>query len=179
MTSLLITLVVGIVVGVLANFCYQWVRQAISRFSDHIDIKGVWAESINDGTERLYSIGEIQYDLRRMMWIFDGTNYHNDGRPFCHWKTISSYVDTNAKRYYYIFLNTHDDEMHAGYTGFGFVDLARHGKTWIPRRGAFAAGNPGEAFRSHTMIRLEKYPEDQASVLEAFSRLPNNPSNQS
>ncbi|MDV6291467.1 hypothetical protein [Rhodococcus aetherivorans] len=171
MLSFLITLGIGITVGVLGNFTYQWIRDAYARFAERIDLGGVWGERMLDGTERTYSIGEINYDARRMMWVFDGTNYHDDGTAFCHWKTISSYVDRNAKRYYYIFLNTHVNSMHTGYTGFGFIDLQRQGKAWTPRSGAFAAGNPGETFRSHTMVRIAGRPDNKAAALVGFKEI--------
>ncbi|SHY17606.1 Uncharacterised protein [Mycobacteroides abscessus subsp. abscessus] len=171
MLSSLITLAIGIAVGVAGNFAYQWIREAYARFAERIDLRGVWGERMLDGVERNFSIGEINYDIRRMMWVFDGTNYHDDGTAFCHWKTISSYIDRNSHRYYYIFHNTHVDNMQNGYTGFGFVDLARQGKTWMPRSGAFAAGNPGESFRSHTMVRLGELPLNERSMLESFKKI--------
>lgn len=171
MNEFLLTLAIGILVGVLGNFAYQWTRDLVARATGRIEIKGVWAERIVDGTERVHSIGQIRYDMRQQMWVFDGTNYHNDGTPFCHWRTISSYVDRKDHRYYYIFLNTHVDATHAGYTGFGFVDLEHRGGAWVPRNGAFAAGNPGEAFRSHSMVKLDEHPVTTEEVLEIFSRL--------
>lgn len=171
MNEAFLTLAIGVVVGVFANFAYQWIRDAFSRLTGRIDIKGIWGERMLDGTERVYSIGEIRYDIRQQMWVFDGTNYHNDGTPFCHWRTISSYVDHKDRRYYYIFFNTHVQASHAGYTGFGFVDFERRGKAWVPRNGAFAAGNPGEAFRSHSMVRLDNQPNTTEEVIEAFTRI--------
>lgn len=171
MTEFLLTLAIGIAVGVLGNFAYQWIRDLAGRATGRIKIKGVWAERIVDGTERIHSIGEISYDMRQRLWAFEGTNYHNDGTPFCHWRTISSYVDRRDHRYYYIFVNTHVEATHAGYTGFGVIDLERLGRAWVPRNGAFAAGNPGEAFRSHSMVKLEERPSTREDVLEAFSLL--------
>lgn len=178
MTEFILTLALGIVVGILANFAFEWVRELLGRLFGRIEIKGVWGERIVDGVERVYSIGQVRYDMRQRMWVFDGTNYHNDGRPFCHWRTIASYVDRQHKRYYYVFLNTHVDATHAGYTGFGFVDLEWRGRSWTPRNGAFAAGNPGEAFRSHSMVRLTELPTSRTEVLDAFAILtPNGTSN--
>lgn len=58
--------------------------------------------------------------------------------------------------------------MHEGYTGFGFIDLDKRDGRWVPRSGAFAAGNPGESFRSHTMVPLLSAPSDRTSVMAAF-----------
>ncbi|WP_151526147.1 hypothetical protein [Serinicoccus kebangsaanensis] len=162
------TLVLGIIVGVAANAIYQFVRDLVVRLADTMDIKGVWGERILDGEERIYSIGEIRYDVRRSMWILDGTNFYNDGRPFCHWRTVAARLDRSAKKYYYVFDNTHENAAHAGYTGFGVVNLSREGRKWTPSRGAFAAGNPGECFRSHTMVRLARAPLTREARSEAF-----------
>ncbi len=171
MKEFVLALLLGIAVGVLGNFAYQWAQTVISRVFSRIEIKGVWGERILDGDERVYSIGQIHYDMRLRMWAFDGTNYHNDGSPFCHWRTVASYVDRQAKRYYYVFFNTHVDSTQAGYTGFGFVDLERRGRAWVPRNGAFAAGNPGESFRSHSMVKLRTVPTTRAAALSAFDQL--------
>lgn len=168
MATFLIALAVGIATGVAANALYQWLTQARSWLTDRVNISGVWGERMIGGGDRRFSVGTIRYDLRRRMWVFDGTNYYNDGRPFCHWRTITAYLDQQSKRYYYVFLNTHDDEVHTGYTGFGFVDLEKKGRTWVPRRGAFAAGNPGECFRSHSMVKLNALPVSQDQLREMF-----------
>ncbi|QHU90728.1 hypothetical protein GWK74_04435 [Candidatus Saccharibacteria bacterium oral taxon 488] len=169
--QLAVALIVGIITGVLGNAFYQWIRNMLASFTDRLDLKGVWGERVSGYGERLNSIGSIRYDLRRQMWVFDGTNFHNDGRPYCHWRTISSHVDRVAGRYYYIFLNTHEDSGHRGYTGFGFIELEKHGRTWSPVRGSFAAGNPGEAFRSHSVIRIDSVPNGIAERLEVFKFL--------
>lgn len=167
----LVTLLVGVVTGVLGNACYHWLKELPAWATDRIHLTGFWGERVQGYGERLNSIGVIRYDLRRAMWVFDGTNYHNDGRPFCHWKTIASYVDRAQGRFYYIFLNTHEEAGHTGYTGFGFIELKKEGRNWIPSRGSFAAGNPGEAFRSHSMVRLEALPKGIEDRLKVFNLL--------
>uniref|UniRef100_A0A5Q5CFG4 Uncharacterized protein n=1 Tax=Mycobacterium sp. (strain JLS) TaxID=164757 RepID=A0A5Q5CFG4_MYCSJ len=171
-------LLLGIPIGVAANFCFQWLWTVLRWSADRIDIAGVWGERIHSGHERQCSVGKISYDIWRTRWTFDGTNYHDDGRPFCHWRTISSYLDRHNKVFYYIFLNTQEEEAHAGYTGFGIVHLHKVEKKWVPVRGAFAAGNPGESFRSHSMVRLESVPENRDQARELFRQklgLPNPP----
>jgi len=163
-----LAILLGIPIGIAANFCFQWATAVYRWSSDRISIKGVWGERIHSGTERQCSIGRIRYDIRRSMWTFDGTNYHNDGTPFCHWRTIASHLDRHNKVFYYIFLNTHEEEAHTGYTGFGFVQLAKTERKWTPVRGAFAAGNPGESFRSHSMVKLDNEPDTPDSTLQLF-----------
>ena len=46
--------------------------------------------------------------------------------PYCHWRTISNYLDRHNMVFYYIFLNTHEEASEAGYQGFGFVRLHKN-----------------------------------------------------
>ena len=161
-------LLLGVPAGVVSNFLFQWVWSAVSWSSTRIDIKGTWGEKIHSGSERQCSIGTIKYDVWRSMWTFDGTNYHNDGRPFCHWRTISSHLDRHNKVFYYIFLNVQEEQAQAGYTGFGFVHLNQIEKKWVPVRGGFAAGNPGESFRSHSMVKLDAAPSSINEAQQVF-----------
>lgn len=169
------TLVIGIAVGVAGNALYQFLRETYFRATDRVRLKGFWGERIHEGTDRVNSLGHIHYDFRRLMWVFDGTNYHNDGRPFCHFRTIASHYDRQAKKFYYVFENIHENAVHASYTGFGVLTLSKSGKAWTPSRGAFAAGNPGECFRSHTMQRLDYLPSTQEGVVATFSKLGDDP----
>lgn len=169
--TFLLTFGLGVVMGVVGNFATAWLRALVARADGRIEIKGFWAESMAEGAERSFSIGQIRYDFLRRTWVFDGTNFHNDGTAFCHWQTITSYLDRKDHRFYYTFLNTHVDSAHTGYTGFGVVYLERRGKAWVPRNGAFVAGNPGEAFRSHSMLRLEEMPRSTDDVRAVFAKL--------
>lgn len=166
------TLIIGVLTGVAGNALYQWIKNAYALVTDRLEIKGIWGEGIRDGNERHFSIGTIRYEPARQMWTFDGTNYHDDGNPYCHWSTIASYLDRSSHHYYYIFQNTPHDDVHAGYTGFGFVDLVKTPKgVWAPARGSFAAGNPGECFRTHSMVRLDDAPPDAEARLHAFEKI--------
>lgn len=160
--------VLSIPLGMAANFAFQWALIFYRRVSERVEIKGIWAERMRSGSDRQCSIGRIRYSIRRSMWLFDGTNYHNDGRAFCHWRTISSYLDTHNKVFYYIFLNTPEEEAHIGYTGFGIVHLVEINGEWIPIRGTFAAGGVGEIFRSHSMVKIDQEPETQADTVALF-----------
>lgn len=163
-------LLAGIPIGMAANACYQWAKVGIGWISDPIRMSGTWVERIHSGTERQFSIGEIRWNVRRSIWDFEGTNFHNNGVPFCHWKTITSYLDRDNKRFYYTFLNTPDDSSHTSYTGFGVLELAKRGRSYVPCRGSFAAGNPGETFRSHSMIKVDRAPANPQETRDLFAR---------
>jgi hypothetical protein len=164
----LLLLIVGIPFGVLANYAYQYARDATDRMLDPIKMEGKWGELIGAPGERRCSMGEIRYDKRRRMWSFDGTNYHNDGRPFCYWTTEASYLDKTRREFHYIFTNTLVESGQTGYIGFGVVRFRRHERAWVPDHGFFISGNENETYRSHSMVSLVDIPLEQAAVLDVF-----------
>lgn len=168
----LLLLITGIPLGVVANYAYQYARTRTDRMFDPIKMAGKWGELVNAPGERRCSIGEIRYDRRRGMWTFDGTNYHNDGRPFCHWTTEASYLDKSTREFYYTFTNTLAESGQKGYIGFGVIRFRRQERTWVPDRGFFISGNESEMYRSHSMVPLESIPTSQTEIHEVFrSRL--------
>ncbi|MEC3979526.1 hypothetical protein [Amycolatopsis sp. H20-H5] len=164
----LLLLLAGIPFGVAANYIYQYVKSKTDRMYDPIKMIGNWGELVDDSGERRCSMGEIRYDRRRKMWTFDGTNYHNDGRPFCHWTTEASYMDKSAREFYYIFTNTLVESGQKGYMGFGVVRFRRQERAWVPDHGFFVSGNEGETYRSHTMVPLDGIPTNQSEVRKLF-----------
>lgn len=166
----ILVFVIGVTTGVLGNFATHALRSSAGWIWEPYKIKGIWIEKIHSGEERVFSLGRIRKDLRRGMWTFEGTNYHNDGTPFCHWRTVTSHLDKQNKRFYYTFLNTPHNSTHTSYTGFGFLELTREGRHYVPTRGSFAAGNPKEQFRSHSIVKIEALPQDQRETQALFSK---------
>jgi hypothetical protein len=168
----LLLLLGGIPFGVLANYVYQYAKSKTDHMFDPIRMTGKWGELVGGSGERRCSMGEIRYDRRRKMWTFDGTNYHNDGRPFCHWTTEASYLDKSARELHYIFTNTLVESGQKGYMGFGVVRFRRQEHAWVPDHGFFISGNEGETYRSHSMVPLEDIPTGQGKIRDLFrSRL--------
>ncbi|MER7709735.1 hypothetical protein AB0K98_14955 [Streptomyces werraensis] len=163
-----IFLALGIPAGIASNILYQYLRSFVSRRFDPIEMKGIWGEYMSEPGERQCSIGEIRYDLRRSMWVFDGTNYHNDGRPFCHWVTLASYFDKTKREFYYTFSNTLAETGQTGYIGFGVLRFRRHEGKWVPDRGFFISGNEGESYRSHSVVRLDRIPTTPQETQAVF-----------
>lgn len=164
----ILLLLAGVPIGVLANYAYQYAKSRTDRMFDPIEMTGKWGELVGESGERRCSMGEIRYDRRRGMWTFDGTNYYNDGRPFCHWTTETSYLDKDSRGFYYIFTNTLVESGQKGYIGFGVVRFRRNERAWVPDRGFFASGNEGETYRSHSMVPLEAIPTQQDEIREVF-----------
>jgi hypothetical protein len=161
-------LLAGVPLGVLANYLYQYAKGRTDRMFDPMKLAGYWGELMSTPGERRCSLGEIRYDRRRGMWTFDGTNYHNDGRPYCHWTTEASYLDKSAREFYYIFTNTLVESGQKGYVGFGVVRFRRQGGAWVPDRGFFISGAEGETYRSHSMVPLRSLPRNQSAIGQLF-----------
>jgi hypothetical protein len=163
-----IFLLLGVPAGIAANGLYQYLKIFTSRRLDPIAMEGVWGEYISEPGERQCSIGEIRYDLRKRMWVFDGTNYHNDGRPYCHWVTLASYFDKTKREFYYTFSNTLTETGQTGYIGFGVLRFRRHEGKWIPNHGFFISGSEGESYRSHTVVPLDRMPSSSQETRAMF-----------
>ncbi|MFJ4786501.1 hypothetical protein [Streptomyces sp. NPDC088794] len=161
-------LLLGIPAGIVSNGIYQYLKIFTSRRIDRIKLEGVWGEHMGESGERQCSIGEIRYDLRRRMWAFDGTNYHNDGRPYCHWVTLTSYFDNEKREFYYTFSNTLAETGQTGYIGFGVLRFRRQDRKWVPDRGFFISGTEGESYRSHSVVPLERIPDNPQEAHAVF-----------
>ncbi|WP_141715541.1 hypothetical protein [Streptomyces sp. DvalAA-19] len=161
-------LMAGVPFGILASYGYEIIKSRTDKMFDPIKMEGKWGELVAADGERRCSMGEIRYDKRRAMWAFDGTNYHNDGRPFCHWTTEASYLDKTSRTFHYIFSNTLAESGQKSYIGFGVIRFRREQRAWVPDRGFFISGNEGEAYRSHSMVQLDTIPVDQVDVQQVF-----------
>lgn len=162
----------AILMGLLVNVTYHTLAGSFKRFSRNTDMKGIWLERMEDNEERTCSIGIFRYNWMQRKWLFDGVNYNADGSIFCEWKTHHSYIDQKQGKYYYIFSNTQAGSRNMAYEGFGSIKLEHDGKKLTPVSGAFAAGNPGETFRSHTMERISyhKIPRSQKEALRIIEK---------
>lgn len=158
----------GIPIGLVANLLYQYLRFARERWVGRVALAGCWGERMAIPGERQYSAGEIRFDARRRMWTFDGTNYNNDGTPYCEWYTHASYLNLRENTLYYVFVNTPSDESQTGYTGFGAVLLGRVGGRLKPKRGYFVAGEPGGEYRTHSMVPIGRLPDSAAEARRLF-----------
>jgi hypothetical protein len=164
----LLLLIAGIPFGVVANYIYQYARVKADKAFEPIKVEGKWGELTTMSGERRCSMGEIRYDRRKRMWTFDGTNYHNDGRPFCRWTTEASYLDKSSREFYYVFTNTLVESGQKGYIGFGVVRFRRQESVWLPDHGFFISGSEGESYRSHSMVPLDEIPTEGSRVREVF-----------
>lgn len=157
-TSLLIGGLIGYVLNLAASWSYDKIRAMLN--ARKIELDGLWAEYVPDSGDHQYSLGRIYFDKSRNIFAFDGTNYFNDGQPFCHWKTVTSYIDKNNQEYFYVFVAQVENELDHRYYGFGVVNLAVNDKgILVPARGHYVSANIDGRPMSHTIVPAEELSE--------------------
>ncbi|NSX36519.1 hypothetical protein HTS88_08855 [Pseudarthrobacter oxydans] len=146
--------VVGAVLGIGGNFIFEYLRSLVARNSGgKLAIEGTWCEWTPEGYGRQFSVGVIRYRFWKRRYDFDGTNYHNDGRPFCHWSTTASYVDKERKEFHYIFANHDLSSPHVQSYGYGVVALVPRGNELVPSAGFYLYSGPvGARQMGHSMV---------------------------
>lgn len=149
-------LILGAVLGVAGNFAYEAIRGAMERRAGgKLDIEGKWGEWTPDGYGRQFSAGEIKYRFWKRRYDFDGTNYFNDGQPYCHWVTTASYIDKDRKEFHYIFANHDLTSPQVRSYGYGVISLVRTAESLTPVSGFYLYSGPtGARQMSHTMHRI-------------------------
>jgi len=153
-----IILVLSIPVGVVAARLDVVLLWAISRVRyGKLSLSGHWAEWIPGSDGRQFSIGTIEYNVLRRRYNFDGTNYKNDGDPYCHWQTVTSYVDFEKLEFHYVFATKDVVSLQTTSYGHGVVQLVRRDGSLIPEDGyyIYATGANSAVCHSHTMLPIE------------------------
>lgn len=169
-------LVFGALLGIAANFAYDAIRSAVDKQAGgRLNIEGMWGEWTPEGYGRQFSIGEIRYRFWKRRYDFNGTNFHNDGRPFCHWNTTASFVDKERKEFHYIFANHDLSSPHVLSYGYGVVSLVESNKKLVPGDGFYLYSGPtGPRQMSHTMRPVTDptfFPDRTKNVSEDLKRV--------
>jgi len=116
-------------------------------------LEGTWGEYVPGSTDRQYSLGRIFWDKRRKIYAFDGTNFSNDGEAFCHWQTLTSYLDRSNGQYFYTFRASVANDP-GTYYGFGVVNLATDDRGRLaPVDGHYVSASVDGKGMSHSMVR--------------------------
>ena len=152
MNTLLVGFVLGIPASVIAAYLYDMLREKM--IYRKLDIEGTWGEFVKNSEGRQFSLGQIYRDKRRRIYAFDGTNYNNDGTPYCHWTTINSHIDKSQGQFFYTFRAQVEDEPDRQYYGFGVVNLAPDisGKL-VPVSGHYVSANVDGKGMAHSMVK--------------------------
>lgn len=165
-------LLLGLPVSVAAARVDVLLMWWINRFRHgKLRMSGNWIEWVPKSEGRQFSIGCIEYNLLRRRYNFDGTNYKNSGEPFCHWRTVTSYVDYEQLEFHYVFATKDVDTLQTSSYGYGVVQLVRRNGELVPEYGyyIYATGNDNAISVSHSMRRLDSLPESRND--NAFSIL--------
>lgn len=155
-----LTWILPFVLGVPASIVAADLYARIVRYMDKqpkVEIEGVWGEYVPKSTSRNYTIGRISFDKKKSIYVFDGTNYYNDGRAFCHFETVASHVDISNRRFYYIFSAHVEGDFHKVYFGFGVVNLILNSENaLIPTDGHYLSADVDTEAMTHSMQLLER-----------------------
>jgi len=158
MSGILWPNVVAFMIGVLSSVAANWLASsAIFTRGRRLSILGTWGEYVVESINHQYSLGMIYYDRRKAMYRFDGTNFRNNGERYCHWETVTSYIDADARRFFYIFSAQLEGELDKTFYGFGVLNLAIESGRIIPVDGHYASTNVQDKILSHSMFRMDQF----------------------
>jgi hypothetical protein len=146
----------GIPAGVFATLMYDVLKGMVKARRQTLALEGTWAEFVKDSKGHQYTLGRIYFDKRRGFWAFDGTNFTNEGEPFCHFETVSSHVDVANRQFFYTFTARIENELDKTYYGFGVVNLAANERGELtPVHGHYVSANVDGKGMSHSMIPVD------------------------
>lgn len=154
-------LLLGVPIGVLGARADWLILRAWERWTlGKLRIKGHYAEFVPNSVGRQFSLGSISWRPSRRQYAFDGTNYRNDGEPFCHWRTVSSYLDRETNEYHYVFRTTAIGSLRLMSYGYGVVNLVQSEGALVPQDGYYVYVTPtGEVVSvDHTVVRIDALP---------------------
>lgn len=157
-----IFLVLGIPIGLVTTWIAALIMIGWARLQHgKLAISGHWAEYAETSTGREFSIGTLEYQWFRRRWEFNGTNYHSNGTPLCHWQTTSSTLNLQTGKFFYIFDSTDVGRFQSSSTGFGCLNLIRRHKTIVPEDGYFMYHDAEAVSVSHSMVPIARIPDSR------------------
>lgn len=170
-----VLLVVGFVVGIggniVANVLWEKLDKLRStRRCGQLEFEGKWAEYVPNSIGRQFSLATVEYRRSKKIYELNGTNYQNNGDPYCHWRTVASYLDLENYVYHYVFATTDVGALNVSSYGYGVLNLIRSGDSIAPQDGYYVYVTPsGTAISvSHTFKKITNLPAnrtDNAGVL--------------
>ena len=163
----------GVIASVIGGFIHDKIKQMQTR-DPALAIEGTWGEFVPKSEGHQYTLGRIYFDIQAKRYAFDGTNFFNDGRPFCHFETVASHVDPARRKFFYVFTASVEGESDRVYYGFGVVNLAPQSTGELaPVDGHYVSDSIDGEGMGHTMKRLDDLTYDRGVpgqvVIEALS----------
>jgi hypothetical protein len=172
MRDLLAGFVVGVVSSLVAAFIWPFIENA--RMRRRIRIEGVWGEYITDARGHQYSCVRVYFDKWRKMYAFDGTNYKNNGSRYCHWRTVSGYLDERSRKYFYIFAIELAEDPNTTRHGFGVINLTQDAEgLLVPTDGHYVSADiDGTTYTMHRLDNFKYAREDSGqNLIERLKRI--------
>ncbi|MEQ1737640.1 MAG: hypothetical protein ABL886_14700 [Rhodoglobus sp.] len=168
---LLLSIPIGIAVARIDVFILWLINR--NKFG-RLRITGNWAEWIEQSQGRQFSLGRIEYNVFRRRYNFDGTNYDNDGSPYCHWDTVSSSLDFDKLEFHYVFATRLVSSRQITSHGYGVVHLERDGGELRPVDGYYMYAELGASAGAfafgHTMVSIDSLPVSRNANAAEFLR---------
>lgn len=117
-------------------------------------LEGVWVERIPGSIGHSVTIGHIRFDMKKKMFVFDGTNYSDDLHPYCYFETISSSVNLDSRSLLYYFKAQLDGQLNVTYYGYGWVGFSENGGNFSVDNGHYVSVDVDPKAMTHSMIKL-------------------------
>ena len=157
-------LALGLVLGIGGNLAANVAQGTIDSRRERkqfgpLNIEGTFAEWVPDSMGRQFSIGQIRYVRSAKRYDLDGTNYKNDGEPYCRWRTVASSLDLRNRQFHYVFVTTNFATPNTSSYGYGVIYLDHRNDGLEPVDGFYVyvdgTQNSRDAIAvSHTMDRI-------------------------
>jgi len=146
----------GLLTGIIGSYAVAECMERINykRAYGQFDLCGTWAEEVPRLEGRRYSHGVIYYNKIERTFLFEGTNYEDDGEKHSHWQTITSSLEIKQKRLYYLFSAYLEGDLGPTSYGFGTINFTRSGDKYVPVDGYFAAPQVDTLPYTHSMVRV-------------------------
>ena len=165
MFELLAAFFIGVGSGLVVMYIWPFIENA--RMRRRVRIEGVWGEYITDAQGHQYSCVRIYFDTWRKMYAFDGTNYKNNGSRYCHWRTVSGYLDEHSHKYLYIFAIELAADPNMTRYGHGVINLTQDAEgLLVPSDGHYVSADiDGTTYTMHRLDNFKYAREDNGDRL--------------
>jgi hypothetical protein len=164
-------LLLSIPIGIIAARIDVLISWIVNR-SRHgkLELRGKWVEWIPRSTDRHFSVGRIQFNVLRRRYEFNGTNYLNNGEPFCHWTTVTSYLDWERLEFHYVFATQDAASLQTTSYGYGVLHLVNDDGVLAPQDGyyIYSTANGDAVSMSHTLTRVGDLPPNRNANARTF-----------
>ena len=155
----LLTMILGVVI----TLVIQEVQDRLVHY-DERSLEGWWLQCIEGSPSHPYSVAQFRFDDQRKILTFDGKNFDREGNFTERWTTVSSQLNSNDKKFYYMYNFSTRGENIPSYYGSGIMELKVESKRKIylifdrldyaPTTGSFSSIPLNDSRLDYTMKKL-------------------------